>query len=143
MKYLLLMFSVLSTVGCTVTYMADPADELDSYSREICIIDNNQIKDELLTAYQKVLLEKGFSVKLIQSESLVDACSLTSNYTGKWSWDFKTYMAEAEINVYEEGTLIASAKYSSPPGGWSMTTKIYESTEAKVRGMLDQLFPKI
>lgn len=80
---------------------------------------------------------------MIPSGSSVDSCKLVSDYIGTWSWDFKTYMATAKINVYESGKLIANASYSAPRGGWAMTTKIYESTETKIRGMLEILFPNL
>lgn len=143
MKSYLILPVALFFVGCTVTYTADPAGELKSYSQEICVIEAPKVREEFLVAYKKVLEEKGFDVKVLTSSASVDTCNLTSDYIGKWSWDFKSYMATAEINVYEAGKLIANASYSSPRGGWSMTTKIYESTEVKIRGMLEKLFPDL
>lgn len=143
MRKLIIICLMLSASGCSVTYTADPANELTTYTREICVIEKPDVRDEFLQAYKKILSEKGFEVKVIPPASTVSACELTSDYIGKWSWDFKPYMATAKINLYEKGTLIASASYSSPRGGFSMTTKIYESTETKVRGMAEKLFPKI
>jgi hypothetical protein len=37
---------------------ADPADELASYSREVCVIENTDVREEFLAAYKKVLNEK-------------------------------------------------------------------------------------
>lgn len=143
MKIILLIFLVLLVSGCAVTYTADPANELKSYTGEICVIVSPDVREEFLIAYSKVLKEKGFSVKTIPSGSSTNTCKLTSTYIGKWSWDFKPYMATAEIIIYENGKSIGSATYSSPRGGWAMTSKIYESTETKIRGMLEKLFPNL
>lgn len=87
------------------------------------------------------MLARGFSVKLLPKDSPLSACKITSAYIGKWSWDFKLYMATAKISIFQNGELVGDATDSAPRAGWSMTTKIYKSTEVKISGMSDILFP--
>lgn len=132
---------VLLISGCSVKFQGKPASELTSYSGKICVIEHPKVRKEFLTSYKKLLEEKGFEVEVIPQGSSLNTCSLTSDYIGKWSWDFVPYMATANINLYQNGALIANASYSAPRGGWALTTKIYESTEVKIRGMLEIIFP--
>src|SRR3990167_855626 len=74
-------------------------------------------------------------------ESNPASCPLTTTYVGRWSWDFKLYMAYAEIVVYRNGIRAGDALYKAPSAGWSMTTEIYEATEQKIEKMVNQLFP--
>jgi len=99
------------------------------------------VRAEFLMAYTKLLKAKGFEPITIKENSDTSNCDLTSTYIGKWSWDFTAYMATAEIKVYKKDTLIGQATYSAPRGGFSLTTEIYDSTEDKINGMLDKLFP--
>ena len=139
MIFLVVSFSLLQ--GCSVTYYAYPANELKSYSGRMCIIENPAVRAEFVEAYKPLLEERGFSVEIIPEDSALDTCKLTSTYFGKWSWDFKYYMASAKISIYQKGVRIGMATYDTPKEGWSLTFKIYESTETKIRGMLDKLLP--
>ena len=87
------------------------------------------------------MLARGFSVKLLPKDSPLSACKITSAYIGKWSWDFKLYVATAKISIFQNGELVGEATNSAPRAGWSMTTKSYKSTEVKISGMSDILFP--
>ncbi|MCP4050095.1 MAG: hypothetical protein GY730_05245 [bacterium] len=129
--------------GCSVKYTVTPVEGVQEYTGEICVIEDPTVNDEFLPAYKSLLKEKGFNVKIIPAGSPEDSCELTSTYLGKWSWDFILYMAYGKIVVYKNGNKIGEALYEAPRAGWALTTKIYEKTKVKIRGMVDQLFPNI
>ena len=132
---------ILFLSACAVTNLAEPASELKPYQGEICLIENPDVRPEFIESYKTLLAEKGFKPKVVPTGSAHNVCEVTSTYIGKWSWDFVAYMATAEIQVYKNGALVGKANYSSPRGGWSLTTKIYEKTEIKIKGMVEILFP--
>lgn len=132
---------ILFLSGCSVTYYAEPADELTTYYQEMCVIEQPKVRKEFLEAYKRLLTNRGFTVRILPAGSLLTACSLTSDYIGKWSWDFTLYMAFAKIRIYKDGRLIGEALYEAPRAGFSMTHEIYHSTETKISGMLEKLFP--
>lgn len=143
MKRLLVLIACLFSsflAGCTVMHIVNPVTIKEIDSKEMCIIANTEVREEFLVAYKAALVNKGFSVKVIDSSSDVDSCSLTSTYLGKWSWDFVTYMAYAEIIVYRNGVKVGDAVYRAPRAGLALTTKIYEPTDKKLVEMVDQLF---
>lgn len=133
--------TLLLLQGCSVNYVGQPVTQLKSYNSQICIIESPNVRAEFLMAYTKLLKNKGFKPKVIKEGSDTKSCELTSTYIGKWSWDFTAYMATAEIKVYQQDTLIGQAAYSAPRAGFSLTTEIYDSTEDKINGMLQKLFP--
>ena len=128
-------------IGCTVKHTANPVPDMALVSKEMCIIDNPDVNESFLPAYQSALERKGFSVRILHPRSGVDACPLSSTFVGRWSWDFTPYMAYGEIVVYQNGSRVGDALYKAPRAGMAMTFKIYDPTEEKVGVMVDQLFP--
>jgi hypothetical protein len=135
----LLLFNLL-LLGCSVKYTANPVTNIDRISKEVCIIEDTNISPDFLPAYRTALEKKGYVVRVLNPGSSITSCPLTSTYTGSWSWDMVMYMSYAEIVVYRSGIKAGDALYEAPPGGWALTTKIYDSTETKVTTMVDKLF---
>ena len=127
--------------GCSVKYSANPLTNLNKDTNEICVIKDKDTRDEFLSAYRLALKNKGFSVRVLDPKSDLNSCPLTSTYTGSWSWDFKMYMASAEIVVYKNGVKAGDALFDAPKAGTALTTEIYDSTEVKIAKMVDRLFP--
>ena len=140
LKRIMVLVSAICIQACAVTYTGSPAS-LDGYSGEICIIESPNVRAEFLASYETLLKEKDFPVKIIDENADLKDCEVTSTYLGKWSWDFEPYLAYAEIHLYRNGAEVGEATYSAPRGGFAMTTKIYDSTESKIRLMLEKIFP--
>jgi hypothetical protein len=136
----LLLFNLL-LFGCSVKYTANPATNIDKISKEVCIIEDTKINPDFLPLYRIALEKKGYIVRVLSTGSSITSCPVTSTYTGSWSWDFVMYMSYAEIVVYRSGTKVGDAVFEAPPAGWSLTPRIYDSTEIKITTMVDKLFP--
>lgn len=137
----ILALILILIAGCSVTYTVDPANEIAEYRGEVCVVEKSNVRPEFLRAYKGLLETKGFVVRVLPDGAATDSCPITSTYIGKWSWDFVAYMAFAEILIFKDGMQVGTAVYEAPRGGWSMTTKIYETTETKIKGLVDKLFP--
>lgn len=142
LKKSLLLAAALSLSACSVTYEAKPARDFGSYNQEICVVDNPDVRPEFLTALTTQLRDRGFTVRVMSKGSAVSICPLTSTFIGKWSWDFTPYMSVAEIKIFKDGQLIGESSYKAPRGGWGFTLEVYDSTDKKIAGMLEKLFPK-
>ena len=133
----------LALSACTVTQTATPVSLTTDRLSEICVIEQPDVFDAFLPAMRESLAARGLAVRLLPKDSPLNACALTATYVAYRSWDFKTYMSEARIQIYQSGNRSGEAIYDAPKGGWSMTTRIYESTESKVETMVAQLFPSL
>jgi len=107
----------------------------------MCVIEKLDVRSDFRTALFAALEGRKFSVRSVPKGSATDECEYALAYDAKYSWDFKPYLAWAEVIAYRKGARVGDALYSAPTGGWSMTTRIYESTESKVTTMIRQLFP--
>lgn len=127
--------------GCTITQTAEPVMLAAGEGRAICVIENPDVDASFLPAYKSALAGEGFAVTVIKPGSPVSSCALTSTYEADWSWDFASYMSHAVVVVYRNGAKAGQVVYDSPTAGFSLTTRIYDSTESKVADMVRQLFP--
>ena len=69
-----------------------------------------------------------------------DACTLSSTYIARWSWDVTIYLAYASIEVYRDGDLAGRALYDSR-GGRVNPGKFIDA-EPKIRELVSELFPE-
>lgn len=123
--------------GCAIHQTVRPVGVVDS--REICVIEAPAVKEGFLDSYMGALRNKGFTVrKLAPTASLIE-CRITSTYTANWRWDLATYMAYAEIKIYDNGKPVGEAKYDALRGGGNMEKFI--KADKKIAELVDQLFP--
>jgi hypothetical protein len=127
----------IAVVGCAIHRRVEPVPRLDS--REMCIVNNPNVREGFLAAYQAALAGKGFRAKLVEPSAAPDACPLTSTYTANWRWDLALYMAFADITVYSNGKKVGRAVYDSLGGGGNLGKFI--NAEEKIKELVDLLFP--
>ena len=135
--------SLLAFSGCTITQTAQPVSLRDDDTKQMCVIEDPRVFDAFLPAYRSALESRGLSVRMLAPDSPLASCPMTSTYYALRSWDFVTYMSHAVVVVYRDGTKAGEALYDAPKAGFSMTTRIYETTESKISTMVDQLFPTL
>lgn len=70
--------------------------------------------------YTRLLGEKGYTVKQLQTGSAVTDWPVTSTHTANWRWDLALYMAYAEIGVFSNGQQNGQAVYDARSGGANM-----------------------
>ncbi len=84
---------------------------------------------------------KGYQVRQLPASASLVQCPITSTstYTANWRWDLATYMALAEIKVYNQGKPVGEAKYDAMHGGGNMGKFI--DADKKINELVNQLFP--
>jgi hypothetical protein len=133
------LVAILSS--CTITQTSNPVAEPVVSGAEICVVEKLDVREDFRSALITSLRQRNFRIRPLKQGTAYEPCPLALSYNAKYSWDFVMYMAWAELTVYKKGTQVGDALYSAPTGGWSMTTRIYESTQSKVDTMVSQLFP--
>ena len=107
--------------------------------REICVIENTDVRHEFLEDYENALSNKGFTVRTIPEGSAVNTCPITTMYKAEWQWDFVWYLAYTNLKVYRNNHLEGRAFYNSRTGGGNMDKFI--KAEKKIQELTNQLFP--
>jgi hypothetical protein len=137
-KILSIALLPLAVMGCSIQQTVSPIGRFEG--RQVCIVENPAVsQDGFLKTYRRVLMEKGYEVKLLPPASTLTACPITSTYTANWRWDLALYMAYADIRVYKDGQSSGQAVYDSRSGGANMGKFI--KGETKIEELVNQLFP--
>ena len=123
--------------GCAIQQTVTPVARVEG--RQICIISNPAVRAGFVQAYERSLVNKGYTVRQLPPAAATSDCPVTSTYTANWRWDLAMYMAYAEIKVFSNGRAIGEAKYDSLRGGANMNKFI--SAESKIDELVNQLFP--
>lgn len=111
-------------------------------SKKICIIQRDDIKSEFLLTYKKLLEEKGFEVEVIPHGSPMNTCKVISKYSARWSTNYSTYLSGIAISVYKDGKQISSTSFNLTPNLMNPVQEFLPSTEEKIKGMIEVLFPE-
>lgn len=108
---------------------------------EVCIEENPSVKiPEMIS-----LIEDGFSRHGIQSKvyiTIPDSCDYFVKYTATQRWDFKPFLSDARIAVYNRGLLIGFAERQGTRGvfgGGGMAPDKWASAKTKVDPLMDRL----
>lgn len=138
MKRLILTASALVGLsGCAIHQQVQPLPSVAS--REICIIENNEVRGGFLRAYQDALSSKNYVIRVLPPQSALDSCLLTSTYTANWRWDLALYMAYADITVYRNGQVYGNARYDAKRGSANMNKFI--DADQKIAELVNELYP--
>lgn len=130
---------VLGLSGCAIHQTVKPMDALDD--AQVCIVANPLVKmPGFLDTYQRVLQQKGYQVRMLEPNSSLVECRVTSTYTANWRWDMAMYMAFADIVVYKDGKPDGRATYDSMHGGANL--KKFIRGEEKIEELVNKLFPQ-
>ncbi|MBB34180.1 MAG: hypothetical protein CME88_05090 [Hirschia sp.] len=127
-----------TAAACSIKQNVQPVSLLAQ--QEICVIQNDAVRAEFLTAINRSLSSWSYQVTLLDQGSPVTSCPVTMAYVANWSWDVAVYMTYAQLDVYQDGAISGSAVYDARSGGANMGKFI--NAEAKVDELIGQLFQK-
>lgn len=102
--------------------------------RRVCIIENPAVKFDFLRLYQEGLQAAGFSPEMLPAGSPLAACPVTTKYVAYWSWDFRTFLQSAQLDVYRDGRPAGAAVFQAASSA--------VDAPAAVRDLTRQLFAK-
>jgi hypothetical protein len=136
-RTLLAIGTAAALSGCAIHQTVKPVEQFEA--KEICIVENTSVRNGFLESYRRALTNKGYLVRQLPASASLIECPITSTYTANWRWDLATYMAFAEIKVYNQAKPVGEAKYDSTRGGGNMGKFI--DADKKIAELVNQLFP--
>jgi hypothetical protein len=131
---------LLLVVGCSIVQEVKPVDQKNLPGKEICVVQNADVRQGFLDAYKAALESKGFAVRILAPGSGITQCPLLTTYTANWRWDLALYMAYARMTIFRDGQQIGQATYDALVGGGRVFEKFIKADE-KIRELVNQLFP--
>jgi len=118
-------------IGC-VSIDVKRASTLDS--KEICIVDNPNVRQDFRDAYERRIQTKGYKTKITNEAS---TCQITTTYTATYGNHWGLYLATSELKIFNRGKLIGQANYKAPYA----SPEKHGRVENKIESMVIQLLP--
>jgi hypothetical protein len=82
-------------------------------------------------------MDTAHKCKVVSDGTPPDENELTLSYMSRWSWDFKTFIADAKVKAYRDNTKVGEVEFLAPnntnPSKWGNDSK-------RITTMLDLLF---
>lgn len=128
---------VVLLAGCAIHQNVRPLDALGE--TQVCIINNPSVRPSVMTAYQRALSDKGYTVRQLPESAAITDCRVTSTYQANWRWDLAMYMHFAQFRVFVDGKEKGVATYDATHGGANMAKFI--DADKKIAELVNQLFP--
>ena len=135
LRIVALLGAVALLAACAIHQIIDPVE--DETIEEICVVKNETVREEFLTAVTEAIETHEISTRIVQ-ESEADSCPYKVTYTANWGWDFTIYLVYADIRVWKGDQKIGESEYDSASGG--MRLDKWVNAEKKVHELVDGLF---
>lgn len=90
---------------------------------------------------QEGFTRHGVTSQVISGDTAL-GCAYTASYTARRSWDFATYLSQAQIDVQRDGRQIATAHYHLRNKGGLALNK-WAGTRSKILPVIDELLAKL
>jgi len=140
MTSILILGSYTALTGCTAVTVKPIS--ADNRVEHICIQQNPRVTvKDFVPVMQEGFNKHGISSQLVTG-SLPAGCEFSATYTALRSWDFATYLSEAQIDIQRDGREIASANYHLRAKGGLTLTK-FADTRSKILPVIDELLAQI
>lgn len=82
-------------------------------------------------------MDTAHKCKVVSDGTPPEENDLTLTYESRWSWDFKTFIADAKVKAYKDSKKIGEVEFIAPnnanPNKWGNDSK-------RIMTMLDLLF---
>jgi hypothetical protein len=105
------------------------------------VVENPAVGLDLLAYLRASLAERGFTVRQLPPGSMPGTCTTTVFYTASWGRDASArVLATAQLRVWRGGRMASEAVYDATRSSL-LDLRRYRSAEARIDGMVDQLFP--
>ena len=122
--------------GCSITYTVKPVQP--GRIANLCIQPNPAVAlEDFLPVMEKQI--QSCDIKTVRAEPpWKPECRHHLEYTANIAWDLVMYMNYAELQVYEEGSLIGEGIYNARRGGGRLDK--FGHAENKLKPLVEALF---
>ena len=138
------MFAALLLTGCANNAVVE-LQKLDANAignKNILVIDDGRTKDSIRHVITSKLDEHGFKYKVVETSQSNSASSQEPKliYSANWWWDVATYMRYLNVEIVDNGTVIALVKIDTVMcGGFDKFGSAQRRTELSLDLLLSDL----
>ena len=126
-------------VGCN-TYDVR-ALNYDPEMKQVTVIQNPKVLvADFVNVLEDAFADRGIKVKYGPSNYSAAPGEYTVDYSARQSWDFTTYLSDANVNVRKDNALLGRGHYHHIGGSCSYSLFKWQGTKKKMTPLYDELF---
>ncbi|MEZ8020476.1 Sbal_3080 family lipoprotein [Vibrio splendidus] len=139
MKNGLAFVVVFLLAGCSAPKYSGNAIPEANNIENITIVEDVKTRSVFLDSMLDWCLNNQVKCKVVADGSEHNPEDVTLDYVSRWSWDFRTFVADAKISAYQNQQRIGNVEFKAPNSG--NLSKFGDDME-RIKAMMDILFDK-
>ncbi|OED72487.1 hypothetical protein A143_04715 [Vibrio splendidus ZS-139] len=139
MKNWLTLAVVFLLAGCSAPKYSGNALPEANNIENITIVEDVKTRSIFLDSMLDWCLNNQVKCKVVADGSEHNPEDITLDYVSRWSWDFRTFVADANISAYQDQQRIGNVEFKAPNSG--NLSKFGDDME-RIKAMMDILFNK-
>jgi hypothetical protein len=108
--------------------------------KEITVVKDDATREVFLDSIESWCLDNSYNCTVVPDRSKHVPEELTLNYVSRWSWDFTTFIADAEIKAYKNKQLVGEVTFLAPNSG---NLNKFGNDKKRIKTMVELLFGDI
>ena len=137
MKKIISILAVMLLAGCAgPKYSAKPISE-DNRLQKITVVKDDATREIFLDTIESWCFDTNHDCNFVADRSKHVPEELTLNYESKWSWDFRTYIADAKVKAYKDEKLVGEVSFNAPN---TLDTNKFGDDEKRIETIMQLLF---
>ncbi|MBE3655010.1 MULTISPECIES: Sbal_3080 family lipoprotein [Vibrio] len=137
-KIIILGLPVLLAACAAPKYTAE-AISGENQSKEITIVKDDATREIFLDSMQEWCLDTAHKCTVVSDGTPPKSSELTLTYVSRWSWDFRTFIADAQVKAYKNNEKVGEVEFKAPN---SASTDKWGDDKKRIITMMDILFGK-
>ncbi|PNH91534.1 Sbal_3080 family lipoprotein [Vibrio diazotrophicus] len=137
-RIIILSLPVLLAACAAPKYTVEAISE-ENQSKEITIVKDEATREIFLDSMQEWCLDSAHKCTIVSDGTPPNSSELTLTYVARWSWDFRTFIADAQVKAYKNREKVGEVDFKAPnntnPDKWGNDKK-------RIITMMDLLFGK-
>lgn len=139
-KYLIPILAIALLAGCASPQFSAKPISKENRLKKVTVVKDDATREVFLDTIESWCLDESYDCYVVPDRSKHISEDLTLNYVSRWSWDFTTFIADAEIKAYKNKQLVGEVTFNAPN---SMNTDKFGDDKKRIKTMLGLLFGSI
>ncbi|KAB0304341.1 hypothetical protein F2Z80_10495 [Vibrio fortis] len=139
MENALILFAVALLAGCSAPKYSGNALPEANNIENITIVEDTKTRTVFLDSMLDWCLNNQVKCKVVADGSEHKPEEVTLDYVSRWSWDFRTFVADAKISAYQGQERVGNVEFKAPNS--ANLSKFGDDME-RIKAMMDILFDK-
>ncbi|MEZ8968846.1 hypothetical protein BCT04_14030 [Vibrio breoganii] len=134
----ILSLPILLAACAAPKYTAEPISQ-ENQSKEITIVKDDATREIFLDSMQEWCLDSAYRCTVVSDGTPPKSSELTLTYISRWSWDFRTFIADAKVKAYKNSEKVGEVEFKAPN---SANSDKWGDDNKRIIAMMDLLFGK-